>query len=78
MFVKDHRGMGGYSWYDELYSPCLQLHEVDVHSPEDTLTQYEKSADVVCLLYDVSNPSSFEYCARIYLVCSIVTIFFAF
>uniref|UniRef100_A0A914UQK5 Miro domain-containing protein n=1 Tax=Plectus sambesii TaxID=2011161 RepID=A0A914UQK5_9BILA len=44
----------------------LLLHEVDVFSPDDPLTLYEKSADVICLIYDVSNPTSFEYCAQIF------------
>lgn len=44
----------------------LLLHEIDVLSPEDALTAYELSCDVVCLLYDMSDPFSFEYCARMY------------
>lgn len=44
----------------------LLLHEIDVLTPEEALTAYELSADVVCLMYDVSNPHSFEYCAEIY------------
>jgi len=43
---------------------------VDVYSPDDVLTSYEKSADVICLLYDATNPNSFAYCANIYLVRS--------
>ncbi|PNJ34521.1 RHOT1 isoform 14, partial [Pongo abelii] len=30
------------------------------------LTEAEIICDVVCLVYDVSNPKSFEYCARIF------------
>ncbi|MFH4983042.1 hypothetical protein AB6A40_009751 [Gnathostoma spinigerum] len=45
----------------------LLLHEVDVCSPNDLLTSYEKSADVVVLLYDATNPNSFSYCASVYL-----------
>ncbi|KAI1724583.1 EF hand associated domain-containing protein [Ditylenchus destructor] len=45
----------------------LLLHEVDVYSENDLLTSYEKTADVVCLLYDATNPNSFAYCATIYL-----------
>uniref|UniRef100_A0A915J7S8 Mitochondrial Rho GTPase 1 n=1 Tax=Romanomermis culicivorax TaxID=13658 RepID=A0A915J7S8_ROMCU len=44
----------------------LLLHEIDVLTPEEDLTMYELSCDVVCLMYDVSNPHSFEYCATIY------------
>lgn len=46
----------------------FQIHEVDVFTENDLLTSYEKSADVICLLYDASNPTSFAYCAGIYLV----------
>ncbi|CAG9531897.1 unnamed protein product [Cercopithifilaria johnstoni] len=45
----------------------LLLHEVDVLSPDEALTTYEKSADVIVLLYDITNPDSFAYCASIYL-----------
>jgi len=30
--------------------------------------------DVICLLYDVTNPHTFEYCAQLYTVFS-VTVF---
>lgn len=49
----------------------LQLHEVDVLSPDEVLTVHEKSADVIVLLYDMTNPDSFAYCASIYLVSMI-------
>jgi len=45
----------------------LQLHEIDV-GLADTLSASELNCDVVCLLYDVTNPKSFEYCARMYKV----------
>ncbi|KAJ8344717.1 hypothetical protein SKAU_G00289100 [Synaphobranchus kaupii] len=42
---------------------CLILYEVDV----DTEFKASKaSCDVACLMYDVSNPRSFGYCASIY------------
>uniref|UniRef100_A0A8C6IP75 Mitochondrial Rho GTPase n=1 Tax=Melopsittacus undulatus TaxID=13146 RepID=A0A8C6IP75_MELUD len=41
----------------------LLLHDV---SDADFLTDAETICDVVCLVYDVSNPKSFEYCARIF------------
>lgn len=43
----------------------LLLHEIDV-GLADTLSASELNCDVVCLLYDVTNPKSFEYCARMY------------
>lgn len=48
-----------------------QMHEVDVFSPEDQLTHYEKNADVICLLYDGTDPYSFAYCAKLYLVSAL-------
>uniref|UniRef100_A0A669PP62 Ras homolog family member T1 n=1 Tax=Phasianus colchicus TaxID=9054 RepID=A0A669PP62_PHACC len=41
----------------------LLLHDV---SDSDFLTDAETICDVVCLVYDVSNPKSFEYCVRIF------------
>ncbi|NXL93090.1 MIRO1 GTPase, partial [Alectura lathami] len=41
----------------------LLLHDV---SDSEFLTDAETVCDVVCLVYDVSNPKSFEYCARIF------------
>ncbi|XP_067314280.1 mitochondrial Rho GTPase 1-A-like [Pseudorasbora parva] len=42
----------------------LLLHEV---FPDfDFLSETELSCDIVCLIYDVSNPCSFEYCTRIF------------
>ncbi|XP_010900463.1 mitochondrial Rho GTPase 1-A isoform X1 [Esox lucius] len=42
----------------------LLLHEVvpDI----DVLSDAELTCDIVCLVYDSSNPHSFEYCARIF------------
>uniref|UniRef100_A0A1I8AWM1 Mitochondrial Rho GTPase n=1 Tax=Meloidogyne hapla TaxID=6305 RepID=A0A1I8AWM1_MELHA len=45
----------------------VQIHEVDVCSQNELLSNQEKNADVICLLYDSSNSSSFAYCAEIYL-----------
>uniref|UniRef100_A0A8C2CUU3 Ras homolog family member T1 n=1 Tax=Cyprinus carpio TaxID=7962 RepID=A0A8C2CUU3_CYPCA len=40
------------------------LHEI---FPDfDFLSETELSCDIVCLIYDVSNPCSFEYCAQIF------------
>uniref|UniRef100_A0A8C2UEH5 Mitochondrial Rho GTPase n=1 Tax=Coturnix japonica TaxID=93934 RepID=A0A8C2UEH5_COTJA len=41
----------------------FQLHDV---SDSEFLTDAETICDVVCLVYDVSNPKSFEYCVRIF------------
>lgn len=47
---------------------CLsQLHEV---LPDfEFLSEADLACDVVCLVYDLSNPRSFEYCAKVYKVC---------
>jgi Ras family protein T1 len=45
----------------------LLLQEVDIYSSTDSLTTYETSADVICLLYDGTSPDSFSHCAQIYL-----------
>lgn len=34
----------------------------------DNLTEPELMCDVVCLMYDATDPKSFEYIARIFLV----------
>lgn len=34
----------------------------------DDLSDDDLSCDIVCLVYDVSNPYSFEYCARVFKV----------
>ncbi|XP_073902482.1 mitochondrial Rho GTPase 1 isoform X3 [Castor canadensis] len=41
----------------------LLLHDI---SESEFLTEAEIICDVVCLVYDVTNPKSFEYCARIF------------
>lgn len=45
----------------------LIIREVDVFSLTERLAEPELLCDVVCLTYDLSNPKSFEYIARIYL-----------
>ncbi|XP_048847309.1 mitochondrial Rho GTPase 1-A isoform X2 [Brienomyrus brachyistius] len=42
----------------------LLLHEVLPDA--EFLSETDLSCDVACLLYDVSNPRSFEFCARLY------------
>ncbi|XP_076468830.1 mitochondrial Rho GTPase 1-like isoform X2 [Babylonia areolata] len=44
----------------------LLLHEIDV-SMSEVLTPTVLDCDVACLLYDVTNPRSFQFCARMYL-----------
>ena len=34
----------------------------------DFLSETDLACDVVCLVYDVNNPRSFEYCAKVYKV----------
>jgi len=45
----------------------LVLLDTDVLTASDCLNSKETGCDVICLVYDSSNPRSFEYCARIYL-----------
>ena len=46
----------------------LVMLDADVLAASDGLTAAQTNCDVICLVYDASNPRSFEYCARIYLV----------
>lgn len=49
-----------------LLSDLYKLHEV---MPDfDFLSEADLACDVVCLVYDVNNPRSFEYCAKVYKV----------
>jgi len=43
----------------------LVLHEMELSLTERP-SAAELSCDVFCLMYDVTNPRSFEYCARVY------------
>lgn len=45
----------------------LILRDIDVKNPLDSLQPQEVNCDVACLVYDNSNPRSFEYVARIYI-----------
>jgi len=42
----------------------LMMHEVDLSMSDSTTP--ELGCDVACLIYDVTNPKSFEFCARMY------------
>ncbi len=46
----------------------LVLEDIDVRHLNDALMPAEVLCDVCCLVYDVANPRSFEFVARIYLV----------
>uniref|UniRef100_A0A1A9WQN9 Mitochondrial Rho GTPase n=1 Tax=Glossina brevipalpis TaxID=37001 RepID=A0A1A9WQN9_9MUSC len=45
----------------------LILRDIDVKHALDPLQPQEVNCDVACLVYDTSNPRSFEYIARIYI-----------
>ncbi|XP_069695021.1 mitochondrial Rho GTPase isoform X2 [Periplaneta americana] len=45
----------------------LILRDIDVRNVSEPLQPSEVQCDVACLVYDVTNPKSFEYSARIYL-----------
>ena len=42
--------------------------EVDMLSGREALTDFEKCADIIVLLYDASNPNDFSYIAGIFKV----------
>lgn len=46
----------------------MVLKDINVRNVSDPLLPHEVQCDVACLVYDVSNPKSFEYIARIYIV----------
>uniref|UniRef100_A0A146LJT5 Mitochondrial Rho GTPase n=2 Tax=Lygus hesperus TaxID=30085 RepID=A0A146LJT5_LYGHE len=45
----------------------LIMKEIEVRNISDPLTPADVKCDVACLVYDMANPKSFEYVARIYL-----------
>jgi len=45
----------------------LILQDIDVKSLTDMLSPIDLHCDVCCLVYDISNPRSFEFAARIFL-----------
>ncbi|KAI6172131.1 Mitochondrial Rho GTPase [Aphelenchoides besseyi] len=49
--------------------PTYVINTVDVKGLTKymILTNYETNADVICLLYDGTDPNSFAYCAKLYL-----------
>ena len=46
----------------------LIFQDIDLRNVTDALMPTEVQCDVCCLVYDVTNPRSFEFVARIYLV----------
>lgn len=46
----------------------MVLRDINVRNVSDPLLPHEVQCDVACLVYDVNNPKSFEYIARIYIV----------
>lgn len=48
----------------------IVLKDINVLNVQDALTPAEIQCDAAALVYDASNPKSFEYIARIYIVSS--------
>lgn len=46
----------------------MVLRDINVRNVSDPLLPHEVQCDVACLVYDINNPKSFEYIARIYIV----------
>lgn len=44
------------------------LRDINILNVQDALTPAQIQCDVAALVYDASNPKSFEYIARIYIV----------
>ncbi|VDN32518.1 unnamed protein product [Dibothriocephalus latus] len=53
----------------------LVLHEINATNGEQMSASEALSADVACLVYDVTDPESFRYIANLYLVPSRSTLF---
>lgn len=50
-------------------SPSFSAHQLHEVMPDfDFLSEDDLACDVVCLVYDINNPRSFEYCAKAYKV----------
>lgn len=47
----------------------MVLRDINVRNVSDPLMPHEVQCDVACLVYDIGNEKSFEYIARIYIVC---------
>lgn len=55
-----------FSWSTFLFFPLLQLYEIDVDT--EFMKASDAACDVACLMYNVNDPKSFNYCACIYKV----------
>ncbi|XP_060774044.1 mitochondrial Rho GTPase 1b [Neoarius graeffei] len=62
---KSHYAMNTVHVYGQ--EKYLLLHEIC--SDLDFLSESDLSCDVVCLIYDVSDPESFDYCVRVFKQC---------
>ncbi|MEQ2166324.1 hypothetical protein GOODEAATRI_026784 [Goodea atripinnis] len=58
------RGTGKTAFLQSFVDRSVLLNEVDVET--EFLKASDASCDVACLMYDTSDPSSFDYCASIY------------
>uniref|UniRef100_A0A6Q2YYF9 Mitochondrial Rho GTPase n=1 Tax=Esox lucius TaxID=8010 RepID=A0A6Q2YYF9_ESOLU len=69
-FVREERSPGAFSFYTintvqvSNQEKFLILFEVDVET--EFLKASDAACDVACLMYDTSDPHSFDYCASIY------------
>jgi Ras family protein T1 len=52
------------------------LKDINILNIQDALIPAQIHCDVCALVYDASNPKSFEYVARIYIVSIIINIKF--
>lgn len=52
------------------------LRDINIMNVQDALTPAQIQCDAAALVYDASNPKSFEYIARIYIVSISIFIFF--
>lgn len=52
------------------------LRDINILNVQDALTPAQIQCDVAALVYDASNPKSFEYIARIYIVSISFVLFY--
>lgn len=55
-----------------LITSPFQLREVDILQVTDNLSEPELICDVICMMYDASDPNSFRYISSIFLVRSLI------
>ena len=51
------------------------LRDINILNVQDALTPAQIQCDAAALVYDTSNPKSFEYIARIYIVSFLLYVF---